>query len=245
MGIDKAGVRFVVHASVPDSMDGYYQQIGRGGRDGAASMARLYYRPEDLSLARFFTHQGADEELLAGVMRALAARKPKRLKELGEELQVRGRALTHAVNLLEQAAAITSASKGFTAVDDDVEGAVRRAVDIAQATERVDRTRVEMMRGYAETRECRRQFLLGYFGEALHEPCGNCDRCDDAASGTPATVEESAVPVDTPVRHREWGRGVVISGDRDRITVLFDEYGYRTLAMSAVRDGGVLTIPRR
>jgi ATP-dependent DNA helicase RecQ len=157
-----------------------------------------------------------------------------------------GRALTHAVNLLQQAAAITSASKGFTAVDDDIEGAVRRAVDIAQATERVDRTRVEMTRGYAETRDCRRQFLLGYFGEALHEPCGNCDRCDEnAASGAPATVEESAVPVDTAVCHREWGRGVVISGDRDRITVLFDEYGYRTLAMSAVRDGGVLTISRR
>ena len=40
-----------------------------------------------------------------------------------------------------------------------------------------DRSRVEMMRGYAESRGCRRAYLLGYFGEDLPEPCGNCDTC--------------------------------------------------------------------
>ncbi|MBV9351182.1 MAG: RecQ family zinc-binding domain-containing protein, partial [Mycobacterium sp.] len=107
-----------------------------------------------------------------------------------------------------------------------------------------DRTRVEMMRGYAETRDCRRQFLLGYFGEALAEPCGNCDRCaaDAAAGREPDTAQESALPVDTPVEHREWGPGVVISGEPDRITVLFDEYGYRTLSIESIRESGVLQV---
>lgn len=49
MGIDKSDVRFVVHASIPDSLDNYYQQIGRAGRDSRDARALLHYRPEDLS----------------------------------------------------------------------------------------------------------------------------------------------------------------------------------------------------
>ena len=46
----------------------------------------------------------------------------------------------------------------------------------------MERSRIEMMRGYAETAGCRRQFLLGYFGEDLPEPCGNCDTCADGSA---------------------------------------------------------------
>ncbi|KWX65928.1 ATP-dependent DNA helicase RecQ [Mycobacterium sp. NAZ190054] len=240
MGIDKPNVRFVVHAAVPDSLDSYYQQVGRAGRDGEAAVARLFYRPEDLSLARFFASGAPDEQSLRAVFEALTAAKPKRLKHLREELGLRGRALTHAVNLLEQAAVITSGRRGFTAADIDTESAVRRAVETAEAAERVDRTRVEMLRGYAETTDCRRRNLLAYFGESLPDPCGNCDRCDDPTART--VSGESAVPLNTAVQHREWGRGVVLSGEPDRITVLFDEYGYRTLSMDAVEEGEVLTV---
>ena len=54
MGIDKPNVRFVLHASPPESPDSYYQEIGRAGRDGAPAAAVLFYRPEDLGLRRFF-----------------------------------------------------------------------------------------------------------------------------------------------------------------------------------------------
>ena len=241
MGIDKPNIRAVVHASVPDSLDSYYQQVGRAGRDGEAALALLFYRPEDLSLARFFTAHHPDEELLHRVYSALSADRPKRLKDLRTELGVRGRRLTTAVNLLDQAGAVTSSRKGFAASGEPEATAVGRAVEVVETSERVDRTRVEMLRGYAETRECRRQILLAYFGETLPEPCGNCDRCRDNQIGEASAHEQRpAIPVNTTVEHREWGPGVVIGGTADTVTVLFEKYGYRTLSMKVIRETGVL-----
>lgn len=240
MGIDKPNVRFVAHASVPDSLDSYYQQIGRAGRDGGGALALLFYRAEDLGLARFFSAGHPDEQQLETVYGTLDASRPTRMKDLRGRLDIRGRALTNAVNLLEEAGTIRSTRAGFlrTRLPDDA--AVAEAVRAADLRERVDLSRVEMMRGYAETDSCRRVFLLAYFGERLAGPCGNCDRCRAAERLEDVGVEQPALPVDTAVRHREWGPGVVIGGDRDRVTVLFDEFGYRTLSMAAVREHGLL-----
>ena len=97
-----------------------------------------------------------------------------------------------------------------------------------------------MMRGYAETTGCRRQFLLGYFGEQLDEPCGNCDTCE---AGTARVADPGRTPrprtrasTPGPGRHAEWGAGVVMRTEPDRVTVLFAEHGYKTLSLDAVRD---------
>lgn len=203
--------------------------------------ALLYYRPEDLGLARFFTTHTPDEQTIADVYRALDEDKPRRLKDLRASLDLRGRALTNAVNLLEQAGAVRSTRKGLTAGGVDAATAVEQARHVIETRERIDRSRVEMMRGYAETRDCRRRFLLAYFGEALPGPCGNCDRCLNSEHPPTGSADAVAVPVDTAVRHRDFGDGVVIGGEQDRITVLFEEYGYRTLSMAAVDDSDLLT----
>lgn len=241
MGIDKPDVRFVVHASVPDSIDSYYQQIGRAGRDGQDALALLFYRPEDLSLATFFTTHTPDEELVARVFSALRRGSPKRLEELRAELAVRGRKLTNAVNLLERAGAITSGRKGFTATALSPREAVDSAREASAAGERMDRSRVDMMRGYAETRGCRRQFLLGYFGETMSSPCGTCDNCRSGAADEPEPNSPEGLAANTAVVHREWGPGVVMSTESDRLTVLFETHGYRTLSLEAVTDTGLLT----
>jgi ATP-dependent DNA helicase RecQ len=239
MGIDKANVRFVVHSSVPDSVDSYYQQIGRAGRDGEPAEAILFYRPEDLSLGNFFAARHADEELLRRVYTALDGSKSKRLKQLREELDERGRRLTASVNLLEQGGAVTSSKSGFTRTGVTETDALHRAVEMAEAGERIDRTRVEMMRSYAETPDCRRQFLLAYFGDQLPEPCGNCDNCREH---TAADKGAPAIDAGTAVEHQEWGSGVVLGGDAERITVLFDLFGYRTLAVDTVEENNLLRV---
>src|SRR5436309_15308628 len=58
MGVDKPNVRFVFHAEPSDSVDSYYQELGRGGRDGEPARAILFYRPQDLGLRRFFAGTG-------------------------------------------------------------------------------------------------------------------------------------------------------------------------------------------
>ena len=61
MGMDKPNVRFVFHADISDSVDAYYQEIGRAGRDGEPTQAILFYIPKDLNLRRFFANRGEVE----------------------------------------------------------------------------------------------------------------------------------------------------------------------------------------
>lgn len=242
MGIDKPNVRFVAHASTPDSLDNYYQQIGRAGRDGEDAHALLFYRPEDLGLARFFTAGRPDEQLLRAVFGVLDPVQPTRLKDLRGALAVPGRRLTNAINILEEAGAVRSTRSGFVRATASPDAVVAAATEVMELRERVDLSRVEMMRGYAETYSCRRVSLLSYFGEYLDDPCGNCDRCLAAGQPDDVRTERPAYHVGTAVRHSQWGPGLVIGGDRERVTVLFDEFGYRTLSMAAVREKGLLGV---
>ncbi|MFC6089883.1 RecQ family zinc-binding domain-containing protein [Saccharothrix lopnurensis] len=103
----------------------------------------------------------------------------------------------------------------------------------------MDRSRIEVLRAYAETRACRRQHLIGYFGEVLERACGNCDTCwsGDAGTGVPANPE---YPAQSRVRHAEFGAGTVVQSETDRLTVLFEEVGYKTLSLEAVHAADVL-----
>jgi ATP-dependent DNA helicase RecQ len=241
MGIDKPDVRFVLHASAPDALDSYYQQIGRAGRDGEAAQITLFYRPEDLSLQKFLTATTAPEDTIAEVAHALYQHdhpvRPSRL-----EVAAAPARRTRAINLLEQVGAITITESGLLEADSGrTPGqAVEQAAEAARAYEELTRSRIEMMRGYAETTGCRRQHLLGYFGEQRLDPCGNCDTCDagTAARRTPGAAE---FPVHSAVRHRDWGAGSIMSAEADRITVLFEEVGYKTLFLPEVRKHDLLT----
>jgi ATP-dependent DNA helicase RecQ len=271
MGIDKPDIRWVVHLALPDSPDSYLQEIGRAGRDGAPARTVLLYRAEDVALQRFFA-SGTPAAIEIRDLVATLRQRPHDREELAALSGFSRRKLTQLITLLEEVGAVVPDATGRLLSPPDAPlptEAARLALDEVERHQTVQRTRIDMMRSFAESRTCRGQTLLTYFGDHVTGPCGHCDNCvappqlvpvkkkavrqpsipvqkivptKDSEHAHTAVDGETPYPLHATVRHRSWGTGTVLGYEADKMTVLFNSVGYKTLSVASIRRGRLLEL---
>jgi ATP-dependent DNA helicase RecQ len=248
MGIDKPDIRFVMHYDMPGSLEAYYQEAGRGGRDGEPARCILLYDSRDRRTQAFMLGgrypSSAELTRVYHGLEELGARKtPVASTQLQDAVRPMAKTKCRvALSLLKEAEIVREQRAGRLLL-----GRTTGAQQLGELAEEwirraeKDREKLDRMESYARSALCRWRVLRDYFGdESTEERCGVCDNCrrglaqqaeilspriaEPADNGNAESAESEAAPsfqVGDRVRLPRFGDGTVEELDGDALVVRF------------------------